>query len=199
MSITREKYSDSLRLLNFGAVELVLFVMEGEGTAFPNHDESKGNLCWPRAFPAGNSRHRDCPIVQQVQQTLFFTLHHLRPQPCLWKHTNPHTKHSRPLCCVFLFLLPARHLTQNPALLSDAAASFACEQCCWLVWSVSNTGWGQNTQPWPREGCSSQSLLASCYFTVSLDPISAAVTVQHLTAVESSHETEHILSGLFLF
>lgn len=102
MSITREKYSDSLRLLNFGAVELVLFVMEGEGTAFPNHDESKGNLCWPRAFPAGNSRHRDCPIVQQVQQTLFFTLHHLRPQPCLWKHTNPHTKHSRPLCCVFL-------------------------------------------------------------------------------------------------
>lgn len=100
---------------------------------------------------------------------------------------------------VFLFLLPARHLTQNPALLSDAAASFACEQGCWLVWSVSNTGWRQNTQPWPREGCSSQSLLASCYFTVSLDPISAAVTVQHLTAVKSSRETEHILSGLFLF
>lgn len=59
MSIVRKKYSDDLSLLNFGTVKLVLFVMEGEGRAFPNRDESKGNLCWPQAFPAANSRHRN--------------------------------------------------------------------------------------------------------------------------------------------
>lgn len=107
MSITREKYSDSLHLLNFGAVELVLFVMEGEGTAFPNHDESKGNLCWPQAFPAGNSRHRDCPNCSASSANSLF--HIASPQTTalpLEAYKPTYKAQQAPLLCFFSSCLP---------------------------------------------------------------------------------------------